>query len=80
MTSHDDTLPILEATALFKVTRKTLYGLAQKGDPRGFKVGDQWRFQRATIESWIQVKTEVASSQLTSDGAKATGFGRGRSE
>ena len=80
MTSHDDILTISDVANLFKVTEKTLYGLAQKGELPGFKVGGQWRFQLAAIESWIQVKTEAASSQPTSDGAKATGSGPGRSE
>ena len=80
MTIQDDILTISDVANLFKVTEKTLYGLAQKGDLPGFKVGGQWRFQRAAIESWIQVKTEAASSQPISGGAKATGSGLGRSE
>ena len=69
MTSRDDILTISDVANLLKVTEKTLYGLAQKGDLPGFKVGGQWRFQRAAIDTWIQVKTQAASTQTTSDGA-----------
>ena len=80
MTSHEDILIISDVANLFRFTEKTLYELAQKGDLPGFKVGGQWWFQRPGIESWIQVKTKAARSQLTSDGAKSTGFGPGRNE
>ena len=77
MTSRDDILTISDVANLFKVTEKTLYGLAQKGDLPGFKVGGQWRFRRAALDSWIQVKTQAASSQPTSDGPESTGSSRG---
>ena len=77
MTSPDDILTITEVANLFKVTEKTLYGLAQKGDLPGFKVGGQWRFQRAAIDDWIQVKTQAASSQPNGDGAESASSGRG---
>ena len=73
MTSRDDILTISDVANLFKVTEKTLYGLAQKGDLPGFKVGGQWRFQRAAIDSWIQVKTQAASAEPTNDGAESAG-------
>ena len=69
MTVRDDILTISDVSNLLKVSEKTLYGLAQKGDLPGFKVGGQWRFQRAAINSWIQVKTQADSSQPTSDRA-----------
>ena len=69
MTSRDDILTISDVSHLLKVLEKTLYGLAQKGDLPGFKVGGLWRFQRAAINPWIQVKTQAASAQPTSDRA-----------
>ena len=80
MTSRDDILTISDVANLFKVTEKTLYGLAQKGDLPGFKVGGQWRFQRAAIDSWIQVKTQAASAQPTSDGTESAGSSRENSK
>ena len=76
MTGPDDILTLTEVANLFKVTEKTLYGLAQKGDLPGFKVGGQWRFQRAAIDSWIQMKTQAASSQPSGDSATSSSSGR----
>ena len=76
MTSPDDILTISDVASLFKVTEKTMYGLAQKGDLPGFKVGGQWRFQRAAIDSWIQMKTQAANSQPTGEGATSANSGR----
>ena len=57
--SQEEILTIADVASYLKVTEKTLYGLAQKGDLPGFKVGGQWRFRRAAIDSWIDVKTNV---------------------
>jgi len=44
-----------EDTASLKVSEKTVYTLAQRGELRGFKVGEQWRFHRANLHAWISV-------------------------
>ncbi len=76
MTSQDDIFTISEVASLLKVTKKTVYGLAQRGDLPGFKVGGQWRFSRAAIDSWIETKTWAASAQPTSNGGKPMGSKR----
>ena len=80
MTSYDEILTISDVADAFRLTKKTIYELAQKGDLPGFEVGGKWRFQRPANESWIQETTKAARSQLTSYGAKSTGSGPGRSE
>ena len=57
MMSQDDILTIPDVADFLKVAEKTVYGLAQKGDLPGFKVGGQWRFRRTAIDSWIDGKT-----------------------
>ena len=61
--SQDEILTISDVASYLKVTEKTLYGLAQKGDLPGFKVGGQWRFRRAAIDSWIDVKTNLTGGR-----------------
>lgn len=61
--SQDEILTISDVASYLKVTEKTLYGLAQKGDLPGFKVGGQWRFRRAAIDSWIDVKTNITGGR-----------------
>jgi excisionase family DNA binding protein len=63
MKNQDDILTISDVASLLKVAEKTVYGLAQKGDIPGFKVGGQWRFSRSAIDSWIEAKTKAASAQ-----------------
>ncbi len=75
MLSQDDILTISDIASLLKVAEKTVYGLAQKGDLPGFKVGGQWRFSRTAIDSWIEAKTQAAS---THDGAKPAASKRQR--
>ncbi len=65
--SQDDILTVSDVANLLKVAEKTVYGLVQKGDLPGFKVGGQWRFSRTAIDSWIEVKTQAAGAH---DGGK----------
>ena len=71
-TNQDDILTISEVANLLKVAEKTVYGLAQKGELPGFKVGGQWRFSRSAIDSWIEAKTKSAGQPS----AKAAGSKR----
>ena len=75
MASQDDILTIPDVANFLKVAEKTVYGLAQKGDLPGFKVGGQWRFRRTAIDSWIDGKTRAADVQPATDGVKPSGAG-----
>ena len=63
-------MTISDVATYLKVTEKTLYGLAQKGELPGFKVGGQWRFRRTAIDSWIDVKTRTVGIQAPEPEAK----------
>ena len=76
MTIQDHILTIPEIAALLRVADKTVYGLVQKSDLPGFKVGGQWRFSRSAIDSWIDMKTRAAGAQLANNGAEPTGSTR----
>ena len=73
--AKDDILTIPDVADFLKVAEKTVYGLAQKGDLPGFKVGGQWRFRRTAIDSWIDGKTRAAGVQMANDGVKASSAG-----
>jgi excisionase family DNA binding protein len=45
------TLP--EVARLLRVANKTVYALLKREGLPAFKVGGQWRFQRADIDAWI---------------------------
>lgn len=59
----DEILTLKEVATLLKVAEKTTYTMAQRGELPGFKVGGQWRFRRADIESWIDRQRRQAATR-----------------
>ena len=82
MPDQDEILTISEVAGLLKIAEKTVYGLAQRGEIPAFKVGGQWRFSRAAIDTWIKASTRTArESGSVGDGgndAPASGTGTSR--
>ena len=70
MANQNEYLALPAVASLLNVAKKTVYGLAQKGDLPVFKVGGQWRFHRTAIDSWIKVKTQPAGAQPDNGNAK----------
>jgi len=55
----ENLLTIEEVADYFHVGRNTIYRLlAQKRLP-AFKVGNQWRFQRKMLESWLRKNSNI---------------------
>ena len=50
--TKDDVLTITELAAYLKLSKSTLYKLAQEGKVPGQKVGKHWRFRRESIDRW----------------------------
>ena len=48
-----DIMTIQELSEYLKVSKSTLYKLAQEGSLPGQKVGKHWRFHRDVINSWL---------------------------
>lgn len=65
----DEILTLPEVARLLKVAEKTVYTMAQKRDLPAFKVGGQWRFRRADLDSWIDAKTRRADGH-SEEGSK----------
>jgi len=51
---QSDILTIDELAQYLKVSKSTLYKLAQDGRVPGQKVGRHWRFRKATIDRWLE--------------------------
>jgi len=49
-------MTITELAEYLKVSRSTLYKLAQEGKLPGQKVGRHWRFHKALIDQWLGEK------------------------
>ena len=60
MTEHlDKVLTIEELAAYLKISKSSLYKLAQKGEVPGQKVGKHWRFRRDIIDQWLAERTSA---------------------
>lgn len=51
---HSKILTIDELARYLKVGKTTLYRLAQDGEIPGQKVGKHWRFNRDSIDRWLE--------------------------
>jgi len=48
-----DIMTLEEVAAYLRVTKRTLYRLAQEGVLPAFKLGGTWRFRREELNQWI---------------------------
>ena len=51
--SADAVMTIRELSAYLKVSKSTLYKLAQQRKVPGQKVGKHWRFHKEAIDRWL---------------------------
>lgn len=49
----DTVMTIAELSKYLKISRSTLYKLAQEGKLPGQKVGRHWRFHKTVIDRWL---------------------------
>ena len=54
----DTVLTITELSKYLKISRSTLYKLAQEGKLPAQKVGRHWRFRKPTIDRWLDAQDE----------------------
>ena len=60
----DSVLTILELADYLKVSKSTLYKLAQEGKLPGQKVGRHWRFRKQAVDRWLE-ETRVSHIDTT---------------
>jgi len=51
--NSSEVMTIVELSEYLKVSKSTLYKLAQEGSLPGQKVGKHWRFHRDVIDRWL---------------------------
>lgn len=49
-----EVMTVADLAAYLQVSRKAVYKIALAGDVPAAKVGDQWRFQKAMIDRWLE--------------------------
>jgi len=56
-------LTITELSKYLKISRSTLYKLAQEGKLPAQKVGRHWRFHREAVDEWLGKSRQATISQ-----------------
>lgn len=57
-TSLETLLTLDELSEYLKVSKSSLYKMAQAGRIPGTKIGKHWRFRKQTIDLWIDGNTQ----------------------
>jgi excisionase family DNA binding protein len=54
-----EVMTIEDLSEYLKVSKSTLYKLAQQGNLPGQKVGKHWRFHRDVINRWLALRLDI---------------------
>ena len=57
----DDILTIEEVAKYLRVSDRTVYDWAQKGEIPAGKIGTVWRFKKSEVENWVNAKLSSSS-------------------
>ena len=69
----EELLNIDEVGAFLKVSRDTVYRMAQKGQIPTTKVGNQWRFRKADVVQWLETKGGAVAEDVAGKLANTLG-------
>jgi len=65
MVARDEIFTIKELSEHLRVHPTTIYRLLRQGRLPGFRVGSNWRFNRAAIEQWELAQAADAPPSVT---------------
>ncbi|MFA7257174.1 MAG: helix-turn-helix domain-containing protein, partial [Kiritimatiellales bacterium] len=63
---NHEIMTIEEVAEYLRVSERTVYDWAQKGQLPGGKLGTTWRFKRGDIEGWVNRRISTASGPAAS--------------
>ncbi len=64
---EDDILTIEEVAKYLRVSERTVYDWAQKGEIPSGKIGTVWRFKKSEIEKWVNERLALTSKAAPAD-------------
>lgn len=64
---EDDILTIEEVAKYLRVSERTVYDWAQKGEIPAGKIGTVWRFKKSEIEKWVNERLSSSSRPAATD-------------
>lgn len=65
MVMSEDIFTIKELSEHLRVHPTTIYRLLRQGRLPGFRVGSNWRFNRAAIEQWERLQAAESPAPIT---------------
>ena len=68
--NYSEILTIEELSRYLKISKSTLYKLAQQGKIPGQKVGRHWRFKKSAIDMWLSENKPDNSKQVEKSNGK----------
>jgi PTS system nitrogen regulatory IIA component len=69
MVMDDDILTIEEVAKYLRVSERTVYDWAQKGEIPSGKIGTVWRFKKSDIEKWVNDRLSAGSRVISQFGS-----------
>ncbi len=57
-------MTVREVADYLRVTKKTIYRLLERGKIPATKVGNQWRFEKSSIDDWLQQNSVGAKANI----------------
>ena len=64
---HDTMFTIGELATYLKISKSTLYKLAQNRALPGIKVGRHWRFHKDVVDEWLKSHPDQLDKKETDD-------------
>lgn len=64
---EDDILTIEEVAKYLRVSDRTVYDWAQKGEIPAGKIGTVWRFKKSEVENWVNERLSSSSNTKKTD-------------
>ena len=64
---EDDILTIEEVAKYLRVSDRTVYDWAQKGEKTTEKIGTVWRFKKSEVENWVNERLSSSSNTKRTD-------------
>jgi len=63
----DEIMTMDELAEYLKISKSTLYKLAQDNKLPGQKIGKRWRFHKDAVDEWMKVTPNRSGQERTSD-------------
>lgn len=61
-TVNDKLLTVDDLAGYLQLSTKTIYRMLRRGQLPCYRVGNQWRFRKSTIDAWLEQERETVAA------------------